>query len=119
MRSDRPAWKRLISDPLSTEERISLMTSIFSDHNEVKVVEYLSGDNAQTFIDVTYEASLHALSPPKDVPVDSPSTTRVLLVRCWKTFHQLPAGGVCVFYTGCVAAKPCFHDHWKFRFVTT
>jgi hypothetical protein len=51
-RSDPPAWEWLTSYTFSTQERISLIVSIFSDRNQIKVVEGLSGDDAQNFIDV-------------------------------------------------------------------
>ncbi|KAF9644747.1 kinase-like protein, partial [Thelephora ganbajun] len=53
---DLPAWERLINHTLSTDERISLITSLFSDRDEVEMVGYLSGDDAQAFIDVIDEA---------------------------------------------------------------
>ena len=71
MLSDLPAWKRLISYPLSNHERISLTMSIFSDRNVVKVVGRLSGDDAQTFIDIIDEASFQILSPLVGGSVDS------------------------------------------------
>jgi hypothetical protein len=52
--SEDPAWKRLTSHPLTTPERISLITRIFSDDHEVGVAEMLSEDDAQNFIDVVY-----------------------------------------------------------------
>jgi hypothetical protein len=65
--SDPPAWERLIDRTLSTHERISLIVSIFSDPNEVEVAGHLSGDDAQTFIDVIDEVSPHTPSPPKAI----------------------------------------------------
>jgi len=56
--SDCPAWKRLISDTLATYERISLITVIFSDRNQVKRVRNLSGDDAQAFVDKIDEVIL-------------------------------------------------------------
>ena len=53
-----PAWKRLISDALTTEERVSLIVEIFSDHDQVETVRNLSGDDAQAFIDVIDEVML-------------------------------------------------------------
>ena len=50
-----PAWKRLISGPLPTEERISLIAAIFSDSIEVDTVNHLRGDDAQTLVDVIDE----------------------------------------------------------------
>ena len=40
-------------------ERADLIMSIFSDHDEVGVLKYLSGDDAQAFVDVIDEASIH------------------------------------------------------------
>ncbi|KAF9644879.1 kinase-like protein [Thelephora ganbajun] len=59
---DCPAWKRLISDTLAIHERISLITVIFSDHNQVKMVGNLSGDDAQAFVDKIDEV-LDSLAP--------------------------------------------------------
>jgi len=56
--SNSPAWKQLISasHTLTKNERVSLIMEIFSDHNQVRVVvEYLSGDNAQAFVDAVDE----------------------------------------------------------------
>ena len=58
---DPPAWKRLISYTLTTDERISLIATIFSDHNQVQVVKHLSGHDAQIFIDTIDEVSLYTL----------------------------------------------------------
>ena len=55
--SDPPTWKCLISDTLLAHERISLITMIFSDKNQVKMVSNLSGDDAQIFVDKINEAS--------------------------------------------------------------
>ena len=59
-----PEWKRLISCPLTTNERISLITAIFSDGIGTETVKHLRGDDAQTFVDVIDEV-LPALSPRK------------------------------------------------------
>ena len=61
MRRNPPAWKRLISPKASTNERIDLIKSLFSDPDEVEVSKYLSGDDAQDFVDVIDEASTHIL----------------------------------------------------------
>lgn len=55
MSSDHPAWKLLISHPLNKGERISLVTTIFSDKNQVEKAGRLAGDDAQTFIDAIDE----------------------------------------------------------------
>jgi len=71
MLSNPPAWKRLISPTISTEERIDLITSIFSDCDEVEVFEYLSGKDAQAFVDVIDEASDRTLLLLKHGSVES------------------------------------------------
>ena len=43
-------------------ERVSLTTALFLDRNQVEVVESLSGEDAQAFIDVLDEASGHTIS---------------------------------------------------------
>ena len=50
-------WKRLIDHTLPTNERIQLIITIFSDRDEVEMFKYLSGDNAQAFVDAIHEAS--------------------------------------------------------------
>ena len=57
MYSEQPPWKQLITRTFTTRERISLITTTFSDSNQVKMVNQLSGDDVQTFIDVLDEAS--------------------------------------------------------------
>ena len=55
--STTPAWKRLISRSLTTDERVSLITAIFKspDDNEIEEVRRLCGDDAQSFVDVIDE----------------------------------------------------------------
>ena len=72
--SEDPAWKRLISHTLTTDERISLIRVIFSDGSQIKVVRNLSGDDAQNFIDVIDNVSAWTLSLLGDGSADSHST---------------------------------------------
>jgi len=58
-----PCWKRLISTPLTTQERASLIATIFSNHDKVKMIRNLCADDTQTFIDVIYEVRLTTPSP--------------------------------------------------------
>jgi len=55
-----PAWKRLIGGSLAKEERISLITDLFSDRDETETVRDLHGDNAQSFVDVIDEVLPHS-----------------------------------------------------------
>ena len=74
MCSSTPAWKRLIDSSLDSSERISLITDIFSDHDETEIVKRLRGDDAQSFIDV-----IDQVIPPvalKSKLVEMP-------IRCW------------------------------------
>jgi hypothetical protein len=52
MRSGTPIWKRLVDCPLKSDERISLITDIFSDRDETEIVKRLRRDDAQSFVDV-------------------------------------------------------------------
>ena len=55
----------MISSPPSTDGHISLIMSIFSDHEKIKVVERLSGDDAQAYVDILNEVKIHIISPLK------------------------------------------------------
>lgn len=57
--SEDPAWKLLISHTPAKEERISLITAIFLDDDQAQMVEHLSGNDAQAFIDVIGGVSPH------------------------------------------------------------
>lgn len=82
MCSDPPAWKQLISYPLPAQECISLITSIFSDYNESKLVGYLSGDDAQIFSDVVDKVNLDILSPQDNRLIGSCWKFCMVLTRC-------------------------------------
>ena len=53
--ADHPGWERLIRSPLAIHERVVLITTIFSDRDEVGMLRHLCRDDAQAFIDVIYE----------------------------------------------------------------
>ena len=53
----------MISDTISTDERIPLIKTIFSHRDEGVVLERLSRANAQAFVDVIDEAGIHILLP--------------------------------------------------------
>ena len=77
---DSPGWKRLITVPLTSSERASLIATVFSDRDEVETVRHIDGDEAQAFIDVIYEVRPHALLSAKS---DSTDLLRSLLIRRW------------------------------------
>ena len=52
---DLPGWKCLTRGPLATRERISLITTIFSNRDEIEMIRRLCGEDAQIFIDRIYE----------------------------------------------------------------
>lgn len=58
MCSNPPAWKKLITCSSTVGEHITLVESIFSDHDEVEVFDYLHKDDAQALINIIYEASI-------------------------------------------------------------
>ena len=76
MCSEEPAWKQLTSRTLATHERISLITAIFSDRDQVKMVENLIGNDAQNFIDVIDEVSICTLSSERQVGLLPPKLLR-------------------------------------------
>ena len=59
--SEQPSWKQLIDRASTMGERVSLIATIFSDRRQVEMVEHLSGDDAQTFIDRIDEVRLHTV----------------------------------------------------------
>jgi hypothetical protein len=60
-RSNPPAWKQLISHALSTtDERIYLITKIFSDPDHVNLAKNILGDDAQNVIDAIDEVNTFA-----------------------------------------------------------
>ena len=81
--SQQRTWKLLIGDTSSTDERISLITTIFSDHRQIEMVEQLSGDEAQALVDRIDEVGLHTVSCPKDELIGSHANLRVLFIRYW------------------------------------
>lgn len=62
---DAPACKRLISQSFLPHEVIPLIGTIFTSQNEVKMIGYLRGGDAQTFIDVIHKVRVHAPSFPR------------------------------------------------------
>ena len=55
-------WDRLINDPLTVHERVSLIAMIFSDSNKVKMVSDLPRRDTQIFVDKINEVGSHARS---------------------------------------------------------
>ena len=116
--SGLPLWKQLISHSISTHECISLITSIFSDNNEVEAVEHLSGNDAQAFIDLIDGVSTCIISSGCRL-VDPHQSFLVLSARDWIVSNRISAGSVCAPHIGFVAAKPCFQDLWRSHSVMT
>ena len=61
-----PTWKRLINPTVATDECINLIKSIFSDRDEVVVLEFISDNDSQAFVDVIDKVSICTLLPLKD-----------------------------------------------------
>ena len=51
---DHPGWERLIRSPLATNERISLISTILTNRDEIEMARHLNSGDAQTFIDVIH-----------------------------------------------------------------
>ena len=49
----------MISYTLFMDERVDLIKTIFSDRDEVEMLNSLSGNDAQAFVDMIDEASIH------------------------------------------------------------
>ena len=52
---DAPACKRLISGPLSSQQIIPLIVTIFTSRDEFERISDLRGGDIQAFVDVVYE----------------------------------------------------------------
>ena len=117
MCSEHLVWEQLIDRNLATQDRVSLITTIFSDDNQVKRVGQLSGDEAQNLIDIINGVSARSISHSRN-EFDFDSNLHILSIRCWIVLYRRSAGGVWVTCTGFVINKPCFLDRWKFHFVT-
>ena len=53
--NDIPALKRLVDNPLDSDERASLIADVFSVHDEAELVVRLRGDDTQSFVDAIDE----------------------------------------------------------------
>lgn len=97
---------RLVGHVLDSEERLSLIATIFLGNERVGVVgQTLMGD-AQTLVDVIDDVS------PCTVPCPEDSLIQFFFsIRCCLALHQRPAGGACAIYTGFAITMPCFRDH--------
>ena len=58
---DLPGWKRLTHGPLATHEQISLITTIFSNQDEIEMIKRLCGEDAQIFIDTIFKVRSYIL----------------------------------------------------------
>jgi len=67
---------RLIGHGLKTHERISLIATILLDSDQVKVVELLSEDDAQTLIDLMDEVSPCTIPRPMGRMIDTTPASR-------------------------------------------
>lgn len=109
-----PAWKRLIDLPPSTEERTSLITTIFSSSHETEVVKGLRGDEAQSVVDVVDEVLAHIYLRSRPGELIFPR-------RCWIYCRHGFGGSVWVLCVRYAVARLCFQDlsRCRFHFVIT
>ena len=89
-------------------ERISLITMVFSDPNQVRIAGDLSGDDAQAFVDKIDEASSVPAFCLESMLINS---VGVPLLSCWIVSRNRYTESVCVICTRFVVAKPWFRDH--------
>lgn len=116
---DHLGWERLTQSPLAMHERVFLITTIFSNRDGVEVVRHLCGDNAQTFINVVYDASFYILPLPRNRSVNFNSNARVSSIRRWMTSIAHYAGHACAWYARFVAIIPYFQNRWSSHFPVT
>jgi len=101
---------RLINRSLAAHERIRLITTIFSDNDQVKAARHVSCNDTQALINVIDEVCSCAIHPQctrRCTLIQTP----LFFIRYWITLHQRHAGDVCAVYTRFVAIKPSFRNH--------
>lgn len=118
-RSNPPAWNLLVNRTLTTDERISLITTIVSDYDHVEMVGSLLGDDVHNVVDAIYKVNTRTFRPLGDGPINSRPNRCALCIRCWIASNHRSAGSACVFYTTSVAAMPCFRGHRQSHSLTT
>jgi len=74
--SEQPPWKQLIDHASAMDERVSLIAMIFSDGRQLEIVEQLSGDEAQTFVDRIDEVASFNYGS-----IDSDADLQILSIR--------------------------------------
>jgi hypothetical protein len=116
MCSDHSMWKSLTDGALSTDKHISMITMIFSNSNQVKIIRNLSQDDAQAVIDKIDELGCCVIQYPGDQL--SSTQTIALSTRCWIVSHHKYIGTVCAIYPKYVVARSCSRDRRKSRFAT-
>ena len=116
---DRLGWEGLTRNPLPMHERVSLITTIFSNKDEVEIVRHLCGDDAQSFINAVYEARSYILLFSKNGTVNFDSNAHVSSIRRWITSIVHCERGACAWYARSVAIMPCFQNHWPSHFPVT
>ena len=88
----------MISNILTVDECLSLIATIFSDDNEIEIVQGLSGYDAQAFIDTIIEASFYTFLPAKSwLPLKLPHpigqaldrVTPQIRTKCLRTLHSI------------------------------
>ena len=109
----------MISHTLTVDERNSLITSIFLDHNQVELLGQLSESDSQDFVDAIDEASSTRVYIQSTSLIDLDTNMHVLSIRLGMALDQRSAGSVDAIYTRLVAAKPYFRGRYQFLFVTT
>lgn len=113
-------WKRLVDRP-AARERISLITSIFSDKDESDVIDGLRGDDAQAFIDAVDEVHPRTLTSQINQPTDSNSNSRIPSFRFQTSpaLHQRYGTSASILWARCASAMTCSRVLFWCRFVTT
>ena len=83
----------MIDHPLPTDERVSLIASLFSDSDETEAIKRLHGDDAQLFVDAVDEVFSH-YSFQKNRTTDLNSNPPVVPSRHWIAWTHGSEGSV-------------------------
>ena len=106
----------MVNRPVMTDRRADLIKVILSDRNETEAVKRLSGDDAQSFVDVIDEVLICSfVSEEQGHWLNSPS----LLSRRWKAWRRDSGKSAYAFCARYAASRLCFQYHYRCRFATT
>jgi len=114
MCSDTPTWKQLITHTLATHERISLITTIFSDHTQTEMVRHLRGNDAQAFVD--------SIDRVRSCTISDSKCHRAIFRRLFYTRFSLSFVALCQMlslFSKAIPLLSTFSTCYRFKTLTT